>query len=236
MLPAFFMVLALQLESRSQTALDRLAEAKQALDAVSMPTGDAANWLANLRRDFQELQAAFVAQSSKPAAAATLPGSSVTGETTAVSVGSSPQPVGTSGTTSRPESAMDWRTRYSVVDGDLIVLLGPSGVASPRGSVALDATTQEPLLAFRSKLEQFYATALGQTPSSPGTRELPQPQDHGDSALFDRVERILNEALARENDTGLGSAGKVTMSRADVNEILANLAQLKTALRAASGR
>jgi hypothetical protein len=234
-LPAFFMVLALQLEPSTQTALDRLAEAKQALDAVSMPTGDAANWLANLRRDFQELQTAFVAQSSKPAAAA-LPGSSVTGETTAVSVGSSPQPVGTSGTTSRPESAMDWRTRYSVVDGDLIVLLGPSGVASPRGSVALDATTQEPLLAFRSKLEQFYATALGQTPSSPGTRELPQPQDHGDSALFDRIERMLNEALGRENGRGLESAGKVTMSRAEVNEILANLAQLKAALRAAYGR
>ena len=76
------------------------------------------------------------------------------------------------------------------------------------------------------------ATGSQQTPPTPGqaTTGSDQTRANGsDVVLLQRIEDILTKATA--NDGDLKSAGKVTMSRSDVAEILALVRELKVKQR-----
>jgi hypothetical protein len=216
-----------------------LKEAKQILDMVADPPG-----LANLRRDFVTLQAMYLAQTSKSPNTA-VGGSSRTGITTGASTGvvgaagGAGQPVGTSG--SLPSAApADWRTQYAVVSSD-IAALAAVGNVNPR-SDALRTSLEN----LRSRLETFFMSTISQTASPPASTSAasqPSPQavtpPTADAesrtniealALLQRMEELLNRNT-EDKDRSLKEAGLVKMDRAVVDEIKAEIADLKAMLR-----
>ena len=221
-----------------------LNEAKQILETVPDTVADPPA-LANLRRDFATLQAMYLAQtSSSPGTAAG--GSSRTGITTGASTGvvgaaggAGSQPVGTSGSLPLVAPA-DWRTQYALVSSD-IAALDAAGNINPR-SDALRTSLEQ----LRSRLEKFFTSTLSQTALPPAsTRAASQPSPQAITpptpaaetransealALLQRMEVLLNRNTD-DKDHRLKEAGLVKMDRADVDEIKAEIADLKAMLR-----
>jgi hypothetical protein len=224
--------------------LTLLNEAKQILETVPDTVADPPA-LANLRRDFATLQAMYLAQtSSSPSTAAG--GSSRTGITTGASTGvvgaaggAGSQPVGTSGSLPLVAPA-DWRTQYALVSSD-IAALDAAGNINPR-SDALRTSLEQ----LRSRLEKFFTSTISQTASPPGsTIAAPQPSPQAATspkpdaetransealALLQRMEALLNRNIDNKGDS-LKESGLVKMDRADVDEIKAEIADLKAMLR-----
>jgi hypothetical protein len=197
---------------------------------------------------------------------------------------------------SRPSASTngDWRSAYSAVERDLTPLIGPmNGAAATAGAPAtatgLDSVTVGGLELFRSSLELFYTSMMGDrmpapaaTPSqgaaaSQGAAPVqgpapqapipappaapaqavtaaqpkPQPQSafdaSGAGALLDRIEMVVSAALGKSvpstSDKPIGTtgalpgvdkkspAGRVTVDRAALDEVLAEVQQLKIMLR-----
>jgi hypothetical protein len=201
--------------------------ARRALDRVntSSLSGDAAKKIAELRRDFNELAASL--------------GTSTASTTGGATTGSA-----------APAAGADWRTKYTLVDNAVLGLLGSSTNAAPSDAVGtfgsapgvanLDATVRGQLQEFRSQLQMFYAKQMGQVPqpTASGTK------NNGANVLLDRMASIIDDALAgragpsstRAVGTGgtsgsLSSAGKVTIERQQLDEIRAEIEQLRSMLR-----
>ena len=194
--------------------------ARRALDRVngSSLSGEAATKFAELRRNFSDL--------------ATATGSS------AVGAGSTPQP-GQMGT--------EWRAKYTMVDNTVLGLIGSSTNAAPSDAVGtpgagtgvanLDATVRGQLQEFRSQLQMFYARQMGQAP-----QPAPSTTSNGADVLLDRMASIIDDALAGRPGTSravgtsgtkgsLASAGMVTIERQRLDEIRAEIAQLRAMLK-----
>jgi hypothetical protein len=232
-------------------ASSQLEAAKQILDSIPTPTdGDAMRRISDLRRDFDALRAAYAlaATSSAPQPGAQparpVPAVPPPPRPTDTGAATRPAPVGTVGAAeaSPPTAAeADWRMRYAVVDGDLLVLLGPATNSATTGAVAVNPEIRSRLQEFRSRMQQFRQQAGGQTPGTTPTAGNATPPAGGqttsetrvvDSAsartLLDRIQQTINKALAEggKGDT-TKSAGKVLINRADLDEILAEVAQLR---------
>jgi hypothetical protein len=215
-------------ESSSQGNLDG---ARRALDRVnsSSLSGEAAKKIAELRRDFNDLAAAY--------------GTSAASTTGGAATGSAVPPTGGS-------TGTDWRAKYTLVDNAVLALIGSStnaapsdaaGTSGPAPGVAnLDATVRGQLQEFRSQLQRFYAKQIGQAPqpTASGTKS------NGVDVLLDRMASIIDAALAgrpgpsstravgTSGTTGsLGSAGKVTIERQQLDEIRAEIEQLRSILQ-----
>jgi hypothetical protein len=208
----------------------------------------------------------------------------------------------------------DWRTKYLIVEADLMTLLGPPNAAAGTGAPGLDAGTRASLQQARTRLGTFYASTLdaragnpvahtgaqagradvpvpptGAAPQTPGVaqpsaaqrpaEQVPAPTpatpsaastptsdaaattpqaapasstaviSDGDlgtaSMLLDRMRGLLNEALNPDSKSKskteavgtsgkVGSSGHVTVERATLDEILAEVSQLQAMLRTSS--
>jgi hypothetical protein len=232
-------------------AITRLSEARLTLDTLPAATGATAGALGDLRRDFESLQSMYVAQNpatGTPAAAGSRRGvgaadSSAGRPTGAVGTAGTHavRSVGTAGSTGSVTSA-DWRAQYAVVNADIAALM--TAPTANAGVGSLRVALQE----LRTRLERFYTSTAGPTPTpvasanppsppSPSTvtarpLEVPAPSQTNAEAtmLLQRMQQLLSH---QESDDGrsLKSAGKVTMNRADVDEILAEIRDLTLMLQ-----
>jgi hypothetical protein len=202
-----------------------LSDAKQALDSVAtngLKPSDAKP-MADLNKDFADLQAAYVAAIGVPAAA---------GATQPVSTGQ--------------QGVSDWQGKYSAVETDLIIVGDVGGPVKGQ----LDQ--------FRASLEKFYNTALDQAikasappPEAPLVQTSTCPPvaasaSHEAVSLLDRVQTIVDDtlngrvpkdkAVASSGSKELRDAGKVSIDRAALDEILAEVGHLKLLLQDSSAK
>jgi hypothetical protein len=187
---------------------------------------DTAKAIVSLRSDVDDLAAAYLAQTKRAAA------TSVEGA------------VGTSGSPSAPadvRSGGDWRTRYATVERDFTTVL-------PQ----LDGDARRQLETAHHSLQLFYTATLGPTrdanpvahigadgvaPTAAAPQTEPVQRASGsvdpDRAtmlmLLDRMEKLVTNPLAGGKD------GKVTIDRSALDEIIAEIAQIKTILRRNGG-
>jgi hypothetical protein len=194
-----------------QMHLDR---ARQILDGVAVPLQtDEGKKLATLKEHFAELATMYLLPASRPDAASSVAA-----------------PVGTTGTA--PSDKADWRPKYRVVENDLDGLIAAS-------------SARDQLEDFRRELRMFYAGTMGQPGAisggaSPSGAALPAQAPAAAAAmprvetefgtalaLIDRMQRILDEAAKDE-------MGKVSLDRANIDELRAELAQIRTILEARS--
>jgi hypothetical protein len=222
--------------------LRALLEARQALDHITAATGETGRLVDNLRRDFQALQQAYVAQNAGPRPNGA--GSSLSGSTTEASTGSVPAPIGTAASaTGRAVGTSgvigpgtnDWRALYAVVTSDI------AGVASADAASVVRPQLDE----LRTRLEKFFEATLGPaTASAPRQGDSVQassptrqseaapdtsPPNAEALALLQRMEELVNRRQSDEKK--LKGAGKVTLDRADTDEVLAEIQELKAMLR-----
>jgi hypothetical protein len=202
-----------------------LSDAKQALDSVA-PSGlkqDDALQLADLKKDFADLQAAYGASIGPPADA---------GKAPVVSTGQ--------------QAVSDWQGKYATVETDLILV----------GDVGGQAKGQ--LDQFRASLEMFYNAAVERAinatappPNTPLVQTSTCPQvapsvSREAVSLLDRVQTIADdtlsgkvpkdEAIATSGSKELREAGKVSVDRAWLDEILADVGHLKLLLQESSAK
>jgi hypothetical protein len=195
-----------------------LAAAIDALSgvAVSKLHGEAATGVAAVQRDFQQMRAAL----SNPGAAGN----------------------------------GDWRTAYAALERDLAPLVGTPGedtADTPEATGAtLDTVTRGSLQLFQTSLELFYRSMAGEpstTPTAPAPAGEPAQARNlfdvsGAGALLDRIDAIVSAALENKLIPQAGSdsqggkakrspAGAVMVDRAALDEILAEVRQLKVMLR-----
>jgi hypothetical protein len=200
-----------------------LNDAKQALDAIS-PSGlsqDAAKALTDLKRDFAELQTAFQDSIGATSAAPT-----------------------------RQPLTADWHRKYATVQTDLILADSPSSPAHAKFDE------------FRSRLEKFNTAAIDQavTKATPSLQTMPIPVvtpqatcppvapsvSRDAVSLLDRMQTIVDDALAgripkdqavaTNGSKVLREAGKVSIDRAALDEMRAEIAHLKITLQEASAK
>jgi hypothetical protein len=102
----------------------------------------------------------------------------------------------------------------------------------------LDATVRGQLQEFRSQLQMFYAKQMGQAPQPTASTTT----SNGADVLLDRMASIIDDALAGRPGTSravgtsgakgsLASAGMVTIERQQLDEIRAEIAQLRAMLK-----
>jgi hypothetical protein len=236
-------LLAWPLSARTQTLVppptpeSHVLEAKRLLGDVAVsPTTDAGKQIATLQIDFTDFASAYLV--GGPPAKATSGA------------------VGTSGTT---PPAADWRPKYAAVERDLTALIGSGQQPSPDGGVAsLDPTVRKQLQDVRRNLQLFYASTLGQRGGDPAAQpthdtaapaaaiepSLP-PQtpaasvpdvDKGTlTALLDRMQSLV-DGLTGESGKPVGTSGslsksgKIEVDRQSLDELRAEIAQLKMML------
>lgn len=221
------------------TGQEPLNQATQLLGTISAPPqSDAGRLIATLKQDFTDFATTYLA-SAAPAAAS-----------------GAPAAVGTSGVADAARS--DWRTKYRRVEADLAALLGPSSGGQPTSGagLALDPATRSRLATVRSHLQLFYAATMSapdgnpvahtgapqtaQTPpaaappagaaagSAPAAVNTSMPQVETDLGmavtLLDRMQRILDDATSEP--------GKLKLDRGSVDEIRAEIGQIRSILRA----
>jgi len=220
-------------------AIARLDEARLTLDTLPAATGASAGPIADLRRDFESLQSMYMAQ--KPATGTSAAGAVGTAGTNAV------RAVGSAGSAGSARAG-DWRAQYSVVSGDIAALIaaptGNAGVATANPEVgSLRVSLQE----LRTRLERFSSLAGGpiatpavpaaapsQSPSTVPAQPLevtaPAKTNAEAAMLLQRMQLLLShqESIDGRN---LKLAGKVTMNRADLDEILAEIQELTLMLQ-----
>jgi hypothetical protein len=227
-------------------ALARLSEAKDALGRVPEGSGALAQSIADLRRDFAMLQSMYVAQNATSAVPGA--GSSVAGITTVTSTGAATSGIGTVGAGSKTNSAVgtsgsvapatDWRTQYALVSSDVAMLTATGDDSNDNVRMALRE--------FKDRLEKFFASTLGPAPQSPSAATgqspssatarpdgEPPPETRSNSeaiALLERMQKLLDRQQSDDGRT-LKSAGKVTLDRADLDEIASEIQQLKVMLQ-----
>ena len=235
-------LLAWPLSARAQTLVppptpeSHVLEAKRLLgDVAASPTTDAGMQIATLQVDFTDFATAYLV--GAPSANATSGA------------------VGTSGTT---QPAADWRPKYATVERDLTALIGLSEQPSPDGGIpSLDPTVRKQLQDVRRNLQLFYASTLAQrgggsaVPPTPDTApaatvepSLPPPTtaasvldvDKGTlMALLDRMQALV-DGLTGESGQAVGTSGslsksgKIDVDRQALDELRAEIAQLKTML------
>jgi hypothetical protein len=139
----------------------------------------------------------------------------------------------------------EWRAKYTMVDNTVLGLIGSTTNAAPSdggtpgaatGVANLDATVRGQLQEFRSQLQMFYARQMGQAP-----QPTPSTTSNGADVLLDRMASIIDDALAGRPGTSravgtsgakgsLASAGMVTIERQQLDEIRAEIAQLRAML------
>jgi hypothetical protein len=224
----------------------QLKKARETLDTLPA-TGATASALIDLRRDFESLQSLYLAQNP----AAGVPATSARATDTDSVGGGAAGAVGTAGTagaraagtpgTTGSAPATDWRIQYALVNSDIATLMAPTNTNGGDGTLA--TSLQE----LRTRLEKFYTLTLGppsaavasgnaatQSPSTvtPRAPEAPAPAKPNAQAnmLLQRMQLLL---ARQHSDDGrsLKLAGKVTMDRADVDEILTEIRQLTLLLQ-----
>ena len=204
-----------------------LAEATRLLASIdSAAKAETVKTIAPFRADFDKLTAAYLAQKDRSAA------SGVAGA------------VGTSGTGSAPadlRAGGDWRTQYAAVEQDFATVLQQA-----------DPETRRQLDAVRQHLQLFYTATLGQTrdgdpvartgaagapptaaaPQTPSMERTPGAVDPDRATtlmLLDRMEKLASEPLSAGKD------GKVAIDRSVLDEIIAEIGQIKAMLRRSGG-
>jgi hypothetical protein len=204
-----------------------LTEAKRLVaNLAASANADTVKTIAALNADLDDLAAAYLAQ-TKRAAATGVEGA-----------------VGTSGSASAPgdlRSGGDWRTRYATVERDFTTVL-------PR----LDDDARRQLEMAHHRLQLFYTATLGPTrdanpvahigadevaPTAAAPQTEPAQRAPGsvdpDRAtmlmLLERMEKLVTDPLSGGKD------GKVTIDRSALDEIIAEIAQIKTILRRNGG-
>ena len=202
-----------------------LTEATRLLaNLAASASADTVKAIAPLRADFDDLASAYLAQTKRAAG--------VEGA------------IGTSGTSSAPTDARsggDWRNLYATVERDFTAVL-------PR--INGDARRQMELA--HQNLQLFYTATLGPAPganpvahtgadgvaptaAAPQTAPIqpaPGSVDPDRATILMLLERI--EKLAAD-PLNAGKDGKVTIDRAALDEIVAEIAQIKTMLRRNGG-
>jgi hypothetical protein len=220
-------------------AIARLNEARLTLDTLPAATGASAGPLADLRRDFVSLQSMYVAQN--PATGTSAAGAVGTAGTSAL------RAVGSAGSTGST-AASDWRAQYSVVNSDIAALMaapaGNAGVATANAEVgSLRVSLQE----LRTRLERFSSLAGGPIPTPVSSAAAPsqspstvpaQPLEvtaraktNAEAAMLLQRMQVLLSHQQSDDGRSLKLAGKVTMNRADVDEILAEIRDLTLMLQ-----
>ena len=188
--------------------------------------GDTAKAIASLRAVVDDLAAAYLAQTKRKAA---------TGVEGAV---------GTSGSAaapSDPRSGGDWRPSYATVERDFTNML-------PR----VDGDARRQLETAHHDLQLFYTATLGPTkdtnpvahigadgvaptaaaPQTEPIRRAPGAVDPDRATmlmLLERMEKLANDSLKSGKD------GKVTIDRSALDEIIAEIGQIKAMLRRNGG-
>ena len=208
-----------------------LNDAKQALDAIAT-TGlsqDNAKAMSDLKRDFADLQGAYAAASRAPVVRPPPPAAA--GNTAPVSTGQ--------------QVMSDWQNKYSAVHTDLILV----------GDIGGQAKGQ--LDQFRARLERFYNAALDQSvaaaiappPQTPAVQtsacpSVAAPVGREAVSLLDRMQTLVDDALAGKvrsseavatsGSKEIREAGQVTIGRASLVEMRAEVAHLKLLLQESS--
>jgi hypothetical protein len=200
-----------------------LKEASEALTALPVATEGALN---DLRRDFESLRSMFVARNTGTEAAAAGEG--------------------------KGTAANDGRPQYALVNSDLSSLWAATGCDSD----AIKGNLRVSIKGFRERLENFRASALGPalTSAPPATAspyqssspsqsssavtaqptEAPNPTKPAPNTEAIGLLQRVHELLGHYHDDGgrnLKLAGKVTMERADIDEIDAEVQQLELMLQ-----
>src|ERR1700676_4833576 len=223
-------------------AIARLNEARLTLDPLPAAAGASAGPLADLRRDCESLHSMYLGAGGAAASSGGGPAGSV--GTTGTNAG---RAVGSAGSTGSARAA-DWRAQYSVVNSDIAALMaapaGNAGVGTANAEVgSLRVSLQE----LRTRLERFSSLAGGPIPTAVSAAAAPSPSPSTVSAqpsevtapaktnaeaamLLQRMQVLLSH---QQSDDGrsLKLAGKVTMNRADVDEILAEIRDLTLLLQ-----
>jgi hypothetical protein len=202
-----------------------LTEAARLLANLSTPSNaDTAKPIASLQTDFDDLAAAYLAQTNRKAG--------VEGA------------VGTSGGASASSDARrsgDWRPHYAMVERDFTTVL-------PR----VDGDARRQLEMAHHNLQLFYTATLGPTrdanpiahvgangiaptAAAPQTEPIQRPPDSVDPdratllMLLERMEKLATDSLKSGKD------GKVTIDRSALDEIIAEIGQIKAMLRRIGG-
>jgi hypothetical protein len=197
-----------------------LTEAARLLANLSTPSNaDTAKPIASLQTDFDDLAAAYLAQTKRKAG--------VEGA------------VGTSGSASASSDARrsgDWRPHYAMVERDFTTVL-------PR----VDGDARRQLEMAHHNLQLFYTATLGPTrdanpiahvgangvaptAAAPQTEPIQRPPGSVDPdratmlMLLERMEKLATDSLKSGKD------GKVTIDRSALDEIIAEIGQIKAML------
>ena len=219
-------VVAGPLSGRAQTLVppptpeSHVLEAKRLLgDVAASPDKDTGKQIAALQVDFSDFATAYFSGGSP------IPRSGTTGA------------VGTSGT-----AAVDWRPKYEAVERDLTALIGsPDPQSSDRGNASLDPTVRTQLDTVRKNLQLFYAAAMAPAPTpAPSASPAPAPSDIDTgtiAALLDRMQTVVDQLSGASNKDGavgtggsLSKSGKIEVDRQALDELRAEIAQLRTML------
>jgi hypothetical protein len=228
-----------------------LNEAREALTALPAATEGA---LDDLRRDFESLRSMFAAQNTGTEAAAAGEGRGTTHDASK-GAPSGVKGAGVAGTSGLPGSAAanDWRPQYALVNSDLSALWAATGCDSDAVKGNLRVSIKE----FRERLENFRVSAQGpalasappatappyQSSSSPSQSsssvtaqpsEAPSPTRAAPNTEAIGLLQRVHELLGHYHDDGgrnLKLAGKVTMERADIDEIAAEVQELELMLQ-----
>jgi hypothetical protein len=223
-------------------AIARLNEARLTLDTLPAAAGASAGPLADLRRDFESLQSMYLGAGGAAGSSGGSPAGSV--GTAGTNAG---RAVGSAGST-RSARAADWRAQYSVVNSDIAALMAaPTGNAGVGTATAEVGSLRVSLQELRTRLERFSSQAGGPIPTAVSAAAAPSPSPSTVPAqpsevtapaktnaeatmLLQRMQLLLSH---QESDDGrsLKLAGKVTMNRADVDEILAEIRDLTLMLQ-----
>lgn len=233
-------VLAGPLSAPAQTLVppptpeSHVLEAKRLLgDVAASPDTDTGKQIAGLQVDFTDFAAVYFSGGTPPAR-----------KETSGTAGA----VGTSGT-----AAVDWRPKYAAVERDLTALIGSSDPKSPdRGVASLDPTVRTQLENVRKNLQLFYAAAMAQGGKDPASQPPPAPPSTAPSpsagatadidtgtiaALLDRMQTLVDQLSGKSTKDGavgtsgsLSKSGKIEVDRQALDELQAELAQLRTML------
>ena len=191
------------------TPESHLLEAKRLLGSIAAPpNADAGKQIAMLQSDFTDFAATYLSGSKSPE-----PKSGATA------------PVGTSGT-----MASDWRAKYAAVERDLTQLIGSADPQSAdHGNPPLDAGVKQQLQDVRRNLQLFYAATMGrsgaETPAAAPPARVVDADTGTISALLDRMQALVDRLNGEP-----GKTGKVEVERQSIDELRAEIAQLKTML------
>ena len=232
-------ILAWPLAARAQTLVppptpeSHVLEAKRLLgDVAAYPDSDPGKQIAMLQVDFTDFATTYLSGGRTSAKSGTAGA------------------VGTSGTT-----VADWRLKYATVERDLTALIGsPDPQSSDRGVASLDPTVRKQLQDVRRNLQLFYASTMGRPGGDPVAQPTPAAAPEGSmpsrpnaiapdvdtatlAALIDRMQTLVDRLMGESGKNGstgasssLSKSGKIEVERQSLDELRAEIAQLKTML------